>query len=173
MKPTLRQIGRIVQTHGVMGEVKVAPETDDPQVFAELQTVFVGPEIGSASSFDIVSARFQSSRHGVTILLHLKGVDGREGANALKGLDVFADEADLPALGDDEFYYSDVIGLDVRNEEGEVIGRVADILEAPGQDKLLVSRPGAPSFMVPLVPAFIVDIDDECVIIRTIEGLVQ
>lgn len=165
-------MGRVAKPHGLEGGIKVAPDTDDPDRFAGLRRVFVGQDAESALLFDIVSVRIQPSKFGVTVLLALEGVDSREKAEDLYGKYVFADQADLPALEDDEFYYSDVIGNQVYSEDNTLLGTVADILEAPGQDKLVVRQHDGSTFMVPLVPEFMVDVTDETVVIRLLDGLI-
>ncbi len=173
MAHQLRQIGRIVRPHGVRGELKVAPETDRPEIYERLQSVLVGPDNGSAVSFDILSANVVPSRHGVTAIVHLRTVSSRNEAEALLGQLVFARDSDLPDLADDEFYYNDVIGLPVVDQHGTVLGTIKDILEAPAQDKLVISRPGRTDALVPLVPAFITTVTTEKVVINTIEGLLD
>lgn len=168
---TLRQMGRIAKPHGLAGDVKVAPDTDDPYRFTDLRSVYVGKSPDTVLLFDIVSARIQPSKFGATVLLKMEGVDSRDQAEKLYGQLVFADQDDLPPLEDDEFYYSDVIGHDVLSEAGESLGRVADILEAPGQDKLVVQREDGSRFMVPMVPEFVRDVTDHSVVIRLLDGL--
>jgi 16S rRNA processing protein RimM len=170
---TLREMGRIVKPHGVLGELKVAPETDDPDRFHSLEAVHVGPDEGSTSSFDIVSVRLQSTRYGITVLLQLEGVTSREAAEALGKQRIFASQDDLPPLEDGEFYYSDLIGLSVETLEGESVGSVVDVFERPGQDLLVIQRPQGGRVMLPFVPEIVPDIDMENSILRIdpIEGL--
>ncbi len=171
MAHQLRQIGRIVRPHGVRGELKVAPETDRPEIYLDLQAVLVGSDNESAVSFDILSANVVPSRHGVTAIVQLKTVSSRNEAEALVGRLVFARDADLPGLADDEFYYNDVIGLPAVDQHGVLLGTIKDILEAPAQDKLVISRSGRADVLVPLVPAFIGSVSGDQVVIHTIEGL--
>ena len=170
---TLREMGRIVKPHGVLGELKVAPETDDPERFHNLEAVLVGPDAGSTTSFDLVSVRLQSSRYGITVLLQLEGVTSREAAEALCKQRVFASQDDLPPLEDGEFYYSDLIGLAVETLEGESVGSVLDVFERPGQDLLVIQRPEGGKVMLPFVPEIVPDIDMENSVLRIdpIEGL--
>lgn len=168
----LRQMGRIAKPHGLAGDIKVAPDTDDPYRFTELRTVHVGKSADSVLLFDIVSARIQPSKFGSTVLLKLDGVDSRDQAEKLYGQLVFANQDDLPPLEDDEFYYSDVIGHAVVSDDGKHLGQVADIVEAPGQDKLVVQRPDGSRFMIPMVPEFLSDVTDDTVIIHMLDGLV-
>jgi 16S rRNA processing protein RimM len=157
--PVFREMGRIVRPHGVLGEVKVAPETDDPDRFYELETIYVGADEASAVSFDIVSVRLQPSKYGITVLLMLAGVSGREAAEALCKNNVYADVADLPALEDGEYYLSDLVGLKAETLEGTEVGVVEDVLEGPGQDLLVIRTPAGGRVMVPLVPELVPDID--------------
>jgi len=170
---TFRQIGRVVRPHGVRGELKVAPETDDPDRIEMLERVWVGADESSATCFDIVSVRNRPSKHGITTILELDGVQGRNEAEDLVGSSVFADDADLPPPDEGEYHLSDFEGMDVFTVDGEQIGVVQDVLEAPGQLLLLIHRPGGASVMVPMVEEFIASVDPEegRLEIRPIEGL--
>jgi 16S rRNA processing protein RimM len=170
---TLREMGRIVKPHGVLGELKVAPETDDPGRFQDLETVHVGPDEDSTTSFDIVSVRLQSSRHGTTVLLQVNGINSREAAQALAKQRVFASQDDLPPLEEGEFYFSDLIGLAVETLDGEHVGSVVDVFEKPGQDLLVIQRPKGGRVMIPLVPDIVPEIDIEGSVLRIdpVEGL--
>ena len=111
-------VGRVGKTHGVQGEVKVIPETDDPKRFAALETIFLGQQPQDAAPHSVVSVRFQQSKRGLTVLLKLDGIETIEQAAALRRKAVFAFEEDLPPLDDDEFFLHDLIGLDVVTEQG-------------------------------------------------------
>ncbi len=166
----LMLVGRIGKTHGVRGDVKVTPETDDPERFSELETVFVGPQ---ARSFAVETVRYQHSKRGTTVLLKLAGVDTPEAAAALKGLDVYAQPEDLPPLAEDEFFLHDLVGARVVTTDGADIGTVADVLDLPAQPVCVVRRPGRPDALIPIVPAFIAELNipDGVLIITPIEGL--
>lgn len=169
----LREIGRIVKPHGVQGAFKVAPETDDPDRFLSLERVFVGPNAGSTTSFDIVSVRIQPSRYGQTIILELAGVTDRTAAEQMGKPRVFAAETDLPELEEGEYYVDELIGLDVDDGTGEIVGSIADVLELPGQDRLLVRKKSGGEALFPFVPDLVESIDFETGIVRLVrvEGL--
>lgn len=171
--PDLREIGRIVRPHGVEGAFKVAPETDDPERFLSLERIYVGPDEGSTTSFDIVSVRIQPSKYGQTVILELEGITDRTAAEQMGKPRLFAAESDLPDLGEDEYYMDELIGLDVDDGTGEIVGRVADVLELPGQNRLLVRKTSGAEAIVPLVPALVESIDFESGVIRLVqmEGL--
>ena len=162
-----------MQPHGIGGEVKIAPETDDPSRFHLLKTIYVGSSMESAMSFDILSVRLQPSKYGITVVVGLAGVSGRDEAEKLKKLKVYAREEDLPELEDGEFFFSDLIDMEVLLADKSPIGKVKDIIERLGQNLILVSREGKPDAMIPMVDAFVLEINFESsfIIVDPIEGL--
>ena len=172
---SLLLIGRIWRPHGVCGEVKVVPDTDDPDRFADLSTVYTGTSWNTAGRKNVESVRFQPTKKGVVVVLKLKGVDSREDADALRRHFVFAAEDELPPLAEDEYFLHDLVGLTAEAEDGTVIGIVDDVLELPAQEMLVIRREHAAAAMVPAVPEFVLDIDldAEKIVIRPIEGLLE
>lgn len=173
--PNLLQIGSIGKTHGLRGEVKVIPETDDPSRFSDLDIVFVGSDTEQVSPHVVESVRFQQSKRGTTVLLKLKDFDTVESVGALRNRVVFAREEDLPPLDNDEFFLHDLLDLRVVTDEGKAIGIVKDVLELPGHEVLVVARPGQSAAMIPVVPDFIVEIDleEQVVTVQLIDGLLD
>lgn len=173
MTTALRQIGVITRPHGLRGEVKVRPETDDPSRFEDLKAVWVGKDEEFAALRTIRTVRLHSMRSGVAVVLALEGVDDRDEAEALAGLGVWADESDLPPLDEGEVFISDLIGLDVFDEGGATLGRVTDVLDLPAQPVLVVGRPDGQSALVPFVPEIVEHVDSDGIVIRPIEGLLD
>ena len=172
---TLLLMGRIGKPHGVRGEVKVIPETDDPGRFEDLDTCYVGPGPENAAPHAVASVRFQQSKHGITVILSLEDVADRDEAAGMRGLLVYAHRDALPPLDDDEFFIYDLIDLDVVTTSGTPVGTIVDVLDLPGHAIYVVARPGRPEAMIPAVPEFIeeVDFDEGRVVIRPIEGLLD
>ena len=169
-------MGRVGKVHGVRGEVKVIPETDDPDRFAALKTVFLGRTPEDAAPHSVASVRFQQGKRGAIVVLKLDSINTREEAAALQRKAVFAVEEDLPPLDDDEFFLHDLIGLAVVTEEGEAIGAVKEVLELPAHLVYVVARPDKPDAMIPAVPAFIAEVDvhdAQRLVVRPIEGLLD
>ena len=168
-------VGRVGKTHGLRGEVKVIPETDDPKRFADLETVFLGNEPGEATPHTVAAVRLQPTRRGPTVVLKLEGIDTIEEAASLRRQRVFAREEDLPPLADGEFFLHDLIGLDVVTDQGEPVGTVKDVLELPANNVYVVARSGRPDTLIPAVPAFIdeMDIEGRRLVVRPIEGLLD
>ena len=172
---TVREMGRIVRPHGVLGELKIAPETDDPTRFQSLKTILVGPNSDSTTSFDILSVRLQQSKYGITVIVQLSGIESREEAEKLNKLLVFSKLEDLPELEEGEYFLSDLIGLQVFAESDVLVGQVIDVIEGRGHNLLLVRRESKPDVMIPMVDAFIeeIDFDSDRITIMTIEGLLD
>ena len=159
MSTDLLLMGYFGRAHGVAGEVKVFPETDDPQRFLALERVFVGPSADQARSYAVESVRFQMLKGRTIVLLKLAGILSREDAETLSRIGVYASRAHLPPLEDGELFVHDLIGMEVVEEGGgEVIGAVRDVLEG-AQRLLVVARAGRPDALIPDVPEIVVDID--------------
>ncbi|MCD8086325.1 MAG: ribosome maturation factor RimM [Clostridiales bacterium] len=166
MKTETLEIGKIINTHGVRGELKVESWLNDPADFGVLDTIFVGEK-----AYAVRSARVQ----GVHALLTLEGVSSIDDALPLKNRVVQARRADLP-IDEGEHFVADLIGMDAVNAEtGTVFGRVTDVLEYPAQDVYQVAGLDGKEYLIPDVPAFIHAIDDErgAIVMTVLEGLGQ
>ena len=157
-------MGRCGRAHGVRGEVKVFPETDDPGRFADLDRVFVGERAEGAREHEVVGVRYQPQKGRTIVLLRLSDVETRDAAEALRGLAVFAAEDDLPPLEDGEVYLHDLVGLAAwtvgdDGEAGEEVGVVREVLDGTAQPLLVVARDGRPDVLVPDVPEIVVEVD--------------
>lgn len=172
---SLIQVGRIGKPHGLVGELKVIPETDDPRRIATLAHVFVGDEPATSAMHEVASARMQQTKHGITVVLGLAGVDSREAASLFRGKVVWGQQSDLPPLEEDEFFLHDLIGLEVVASDDSVLGFVKDVLDLPAQRVFLVERPDKSEAMIPAVPPILLDIDldNSRIVVDPIEGLLE
>ncbi len=168
MKSEFLPCGKIINTHGFRGTVKLESWCDAPQVLAELETLwfakngsYVGRRVLHASIFK----QF--------VLMDLEGVESEEAANALRGVEVFAARNDLP-VEDGSYFIADLIGLPVLHaDSGARLGTLADV-NTSGVRDLYVVKNEKGEFMVPAVPEFIVKIDpDDAVYVRPIPGLIE
>ena len=134
------EVGAIVDAYGLKGWVKVAAHASGAQggealVQAKDWWLAKGRERKSARST-------QAKVHGDSVVAHLAGLTDRDGALALRGFRVFVRRADFPVLdSDDEFYWVDLVGLDVVNESGVALGRVADLIDNGAHAVLRVEYP--------------------------------
>lgn len=168
-------VGRVVKAHGLRGEIKVAPETDDLGRLDAIKTLYLGRTPEAATAHAVEALRFQRTKRGPLALVQLGGTGTREAADALRKLGVYAAEADLPPLEEGEVFIHDLIGLDVVGEDGAPLGTVKDVLQQPAHDVYIVARDGASDSLIPAVEAFVADLDlgARRLVIRPIEGLLD
>ena len=145
-------IGKIVNTQGIKGQVRVLPQTDDIKRFELLKSIEIFTE-GKTSSeiFDIESVSY----HKNFVLLKLKGINDMTSAERLKGRTIkISREAALP-LEDDEYYISDLYGMTVVTDEGKEVGEVSDILFTGANDVYVVKAEGQKDVLIPAVKQYI------------------
>ena len=153
--------GKIVNTHGVQGEVKIEVWLDSPAMLKRCARVFL-----SGAEKKIVSAR----EHKGFLIAALEGVTDVNAAMALKNRVVQVARADV-RLPKGAFFLQDIIGAAVVDEQGREIGRLAEVLELPTQ-RVYVVR-GEREHLIPAVPEFILNTDVEAqrITVRLIEGM--
>jgi len=127
-------LGRVLGAFGIHGWIKVKPFTETPDGLLS-QAVWVLNQSGATRIAQVEQAR----SHGAFVLAQLKGVADRGGAEALRGADVTVERDQLPEPGTGEYYWSDLIGLAVRNVSGVELGRVTGLIAAPAHDVLRVA----------------------------------
>ena len=127
-------VGAIAGAFGVQGEVRLKSFCAEPTAIAEYGLLYT--EDGSRS-FKVRLTRPLSGGLGA----RLSGVATKEEADALKGTNLYADKSRLPKLPDDEYYYADLIGLEVRDPGGAVIGKVAAVHNHGAGDLLEIRGP--------------------------------
>src|SRR5690554_1548343 len=93
---TLVLVGICGPAHGIKGEIKVIPESDDPERLLELKRLWIGMDRSVASPFSVQASRLQTTRHGFTLLARLEGISDRTMAETFRRRKVFALEEDLP-----------------------------------------------------------------------------
>ena len=143
------EAGRIVNTHGVAGEVKIEVWLDSPEFFRTFKRLYIGGE-----EKKILSAR----THKQFVIARLAGVDELGAAMALKGKIVEILRADAH-LKDGEFFVQDILGFRVVDEEGREVGTLVDAEETPASMIYVVK--GESEHLIPAVKEFILGIDAE------------
>ena len=157
-------LGRVLGPFGVRGWIRVKPLGRDAGSL--LQQPVWGLRRGKAQS----ELRIEEVKeHGGSVLAKVAGVDDREQADALRGADVTVPRDVLPAAAPGEFYWTDLVGLVVKNEQGILLGKVAGLIEAPAHDVLRVAvedetdREQLIPFVEPIVRA--VDVEGGSIIV--------
>jgi len=159
-------VGTIGKPHGLDGAVVVHPETDNPDRFKP------GASLDTDSGKALIVGRARRSE--AILLVTFVGVTDRDAAEALRGLVLTISADDRRNLEDDEFWPEDLVGLEVRDPTGSLIGRVAGIdAEAP-QPRLTIATDRG-EFVVPLVNALVpeVNVGDGYLVIEPIDGLLE
>lgn len=144
-------VGALAGSFGVQGEVRLKSFCAEPSAIADYGPLWT--EDGS-QSFKIKLTRPVAGGFGA----RLAGVTTKEQADALKGVQLYADRARLPKLPDDEFYHSDLIGLTVADTGGRVLGKVAAVQNHGAGDILEVTG-GAKALLIPFTLAIVPTVD--------------
>ena len=167
-------VGRIVRAHGLQGEVKVQPETDDVMYLAQLQRVFTGPSASQVTERVIQSARIQTTGRGKIVLFQFEGVSSRTESEMLEKQVVFVTTDKLRPLDEDEYFVHDIVGTAVYLEGGEPLGRVVDVMDLPAQQVLVVGRPEGTDVLIPVAPTFVTELEPgDRIVVRLIDGLID
>lgn len=163
--PAYLVIGKVLAPRGVHGEMRVHVETEIPERFQILERVYVGPQY---QCFAVRRARLFKGQ----ALLQLEGIDDRDAAEAWRNAYVYVPIEEALPVGEDEYYYHEIVGLSVVTEEGEQIGRVTDIL-ATGANDVYVVRGRRGELLLPAIGEVILDIDldDHTITVRIPPGL--
>lgn len=164
-------IGEIVRPHGLRGEVRVAPLTDEPDRFARLERCIVwDPTRDVREPRRILAAR----RQGGMVVLALAGCHTVAAAEALRGRWLAVAEHEALPPGPGRFYPWQLEGCRVLTEAGQAVGRVTGIERSPAHD-LWVVHDGHREHLIPAVPAIVLEVDLAArrVVIRPPEGLLE
>lgn len=159
------EIGKIVNTHGLKGTVKVQPWADYPEIFDDIDRVFIRSE-----EYDIVSVSYQKN----LVLLNLKGVVSMNDAEKFKNEVLYAERSDLGTLPDDTYYITDLIGCIVYENDNE-IGVLKDVISTGGVDLYEIKRLQNKPLYIPASKENIlsIDIKEKKIFVSIPEGLLD
>lgn len=160
------KIGKIVNTVGLKGEVKVYNYSDSIEIYETIESIYVEDRLTV-----IENVRAQKNM----VILKLEGADDRNAAEALRGKELYITEDDLPELPEGQYYVRDLIGMSVTEEDGNLLGHVTDVLQNTAQDIFEVESENGKKLLIPKVDQFVLDIDAEKreITIRLIEGMLD
>ena len=145
-------VGRIVAPHGVRGDLRVLPETERPAMFKKLKKLFLG-----GRSYDVRASR----PHKNVYIIHLAGVEDRNGAAPLVGTPVEIPVAELPKLPEGEYYYFQLIGLTVVSDTGDTVGTLTEIIETGANNVYAVKMAEGKEKYLPAKPSCILSVQPE------------
>ena len=151
------QVGVITATHGIRGEVKVFPTTDDPERFLDLETVYL--DTGREKKLlTISSVKFFKQ----FVILKFKGIDDINDIERYRGKSLYVTRENAVKLKKDEYFIADLIGLFVENEDGSFQGTLKDVLETGANDVYIVTDQNTgKEVLIPAIKDCILQVDVE------------
>ena len=150
----LLKVGVITTTHGVRGEVKVYPTTDEPERFLDLDYVLLdtGREL---RRLDIKNVRFFKN----LAILKFDGIDNINDIEKYKGRDLWIPREEAQELDEDEYYIADLLGMKVLLEDGSEFGTLRDVMETGANDVYIVDSVKHGEVLLPAIKECILDVD--------------
>lgn len=149
------QLAVIGAAHGIRGEVRVKTFTDDPLAIADYGLLYDG----QGKAYEVLEARSAKT----VVVVRFKGVNDRNAAEALNGTELFIDRSQLPddELDEDEFFQTDLIGLEALDADGKSYGVVSALFDFGGGDLIELSLKGKRPMLIPFTEAAVPEIDFE------------
>ena len=166
----LLQVGIITSPHGVRGEVKVYPTTDDPRRFRRLKEVVL--DTGKEKmNLEIEGVKFFKQ----FVILKFKGLDNINDIEKYRQKSLYVTRKNAVRLQRDEYFIADLIGLKVQDEDGKELGTVKDVIETGANDVYEVEMADGKSLLLPAIKQCIlnVDVENGTMQVHVLEGLLD
>ncbi|MFD1888433.1 ribosome maturation factor RimM [Paenibacillus wenxiniae] len=166
-------VGKIVNTHGIRGELKIYPNTDFPEVrfAAGNKLMMVNEEAGISQVVEIQTSRLQKNMY----VVRFKGFGNINEVEKYKGCELRVSKDEAVELEEDEYYFHEIIGCEVITDEGQSLGVIQEIL-TPGANDVWVVKPAkGKDILIPYIHNVVQDIniDDKKIIVHIMEGLLE
>jgi len=164
------QVGAIASTHGVKGEVKVFPTTDEPEKFRNLKKVLLRTN-KEESELKIQSVKFFKNM----VILKFEGLDSLNEVEKYKGASLWITREQAVPLKENEYYHADLIGLEVFDEDGEALGTLTDIMVTGANDVYEVTMQDGKQVLLPAIRDCIkkVDMENNRMMVHLMAGLLD
>lgn len=146
-------IGKIVAPHGVRGEFRIMPQTDNPEQYNKMKKIC----LANGRTLTVEAIRF----HKNMVLAKTKEITTMDEADLLRGQEVVVTREELPPLAEGQFYVSDVVGFAVVTPEGELIGHLKDIITPGSTDVFVITTTEEKEIMVVAIDSNIKEINME------------
>jgi 16S rRNA processing protein RimM len=158
------EIGRIADAWGIKGWFKVLPHSASPEALFYYKRWYLQPSEKGAKTFSgtVLLRVREAKEHSDTIVASAQEVDDRDAAEALKGARIFVPRSSFPTASTDEYYWVDLIGLDVVNREGVALGQVRELLSTGPQTVLVLEYAEEGKVlerMIPFVSVYVDSVD--------------
>lgn len=164
------RIGVITSTHGLKGEVKVFPTTDDVNRFCTLKECYIRTKTG-----DIPVEKKTCKFFKNMVILSFSGFEDISQIEKYKGCELYVTREHAIPLAEDEFYIADVIGAEVVEDTGSRLGTLVDVLQTAANDVFLVRMEDGREVMLPVIQECVLDIDTEekRILVHVMDGLLS
>ncbi|AIS52546.1 16S rRNA processing protein RimM [Thermoanaerobacter kivui] len=161
-------VGKITSAHGIKGEVKVYPLTNEPERFYDLEYVWIFDDQQKMNKYYIEYVKITSK--GVCV--KLKGIDTRNDAERLKGAFLKVDAQNALKLEEDEYFIKDLIGMRVYTEEDEYLGKLVEVFQT-GANDVYVIKDEKNEILIPAIKDVVkkVDVENKVMVVHLLEGL--
>lgn len=167
MRNEFLELGKIVNTHGIRGEVKIQPWCDDPAIFDELEYIYLDNE-----KYYIERSRF----HKNCEIVKLEGIDDINRAELFRNKIVTIEREALGELPEGTYYMVDILGLPVKTSDETVLGVIDDIIKTGSNDVYVLRETfNGKQILIPVIDSVVkkVDIDEGYVLVELMKGLID
>lgn len=164
------RVGVITSPHGVRGEVKVFPTTDDPERFLDLEEVLLDAPDG-LKKLEIEQVHFFKNM----VIVKFAGMDNRNDVEGLRQKDLLITREQAVSLDPDENFIVDLIGLSVCTDEGEQLGTLSDVIQTGANDVYCVRTPEGRELLLPAIKDCVlsVDLEKQEMLVHILPGLLD
>lgn len=162
------KIGQIINTHGVQGEVKVFPLTDDIKRFSRLKQIYM-QQAGEYKVYVIERVKYFKN----LVILKLEGIDDMNGALKLRDSYLLVDRENAVKLSSDTYFIADLIGMDVYTLQGESLGTITNVFSTGSNDVYEIKKHDGKLLLIPAIKDVVkeVDVEKGSMRIELLEGL--
>lgn len=166
MKEKMLELGKVVNTHGIRGEIKIQPWCDDPGIFDELAYLYIG-----GRRYEVLRTRFHKNCEIVAV----EGIETIDDAEQLRNQIVTIEREMLGELPEGTYYIADLEGLTVRTAEGEVLGTIDEVIKTGSNDVYVLKSPRKKPVLIPVIDQVVreVNLEEGYVLVELMEGLID
>lgn len=164
------EIGQIINTHGIKGEVKVYPLTDDAKRFLKLKWVYIKRN-NEMNKFNIQSVKFFKN----LVIIKIEGINDMTEAEKYKNCKLMVGRENAVKLPEDSYFICDIIGCEVFEENGEYLGVVKNVLKTGSNDVYELNSDKYRQLLIPAIKSVVLDVDiqNKKILVKLPEGLVD
>ena len=166
MRHEILELGKVVNTHGIRGELKIQPWCDEPELFHELEYFYI-----NGKKYEILRTRI----HKNCIIAQVEGISSINEAELLKNCVITIEREALGELPDGTYYIADLEGLEVRTLEGKVLGRIDEIIKTGSNDVYVLKETGGKPVLIPVIEDVVkeVNVEEGYVLVELLKGLID